>query len=163
MVWDDPKPLTSIEKQTLFLILGHSKKRYQRGPQKSCFLVPKWRHGPPRFDLSYDFWRFAAMPKNHHFWTPSRWTKKLKKSTLERHGIDFVALGDRRGLYFWPGGSQGPPRARGLVNKKTTEEQKSSWCKIWHAMGRWPGEFYIRFKMLFVLTIPLFYYIYHWW
>ena len=27
MIWDDPKPLKSIEKQSLFLILGHSKKQ----------------------------------------------------------------------------------------------------------------------------------------
>ena len=49
---------------------------------------------------------------------------------LERQRVDFVAAGDRQVVRFWPGGSQGPPRARGLVKKNTTEEQKSSWCKI---------------------------------
>ena len=53
-----------------------------------------------------------------------------KNRALERHGVDFVAAADRRVVYFWPGGSQGPPRARVLVKKRTTEEQKSSWCKI---------------------------------
>ena len=47
---------------------------------KVMFLGSKWRHGRPRFDLSSDFWRFGAMPKNHHFWTPFRWTKKSKKN-----------------------------------------------------------------------------------
>ena len=37
MVFDGPKPLKIIEKQRLFLILGHSKKRYQRGPQKKIW------------------------------------------------------------------------------------------------------------------------------
>ena len=56
--------------------------------------------------------------------------KHRKNRALERHRVDFVAAADRRVVYFWPGGSQGPPRTRGLVKKKTTEEQKSSWCEI---------------------------------
>ena len=142
MVFDGPKPLESIEKQTLFLILGHSKKHEKtipKGTSKVMFFGSKWRHGPPRFDLSFVFWRFAAMPKNHHFWTPSRWTKKSKNRALERQGLNKKCQGRRQVVHFWPGWSQGPPRARGPVKKKTTEEQKSSWCKIWHAMGRWPG------------------------
>jgi hypothetical protein len=58
MVLDGPKPLKSIEKQILFLILGHSKnneKTIPKGTSKVMFLDPKWRHGPPRFDLSFDF------------------------------------------------------------------------------------------------------------
>ena len=39
--------------------------------QKIVFFS-KWRHGAPRFDLSSDFGRSGAMPKNHFFWTPSR-------------------------------------------------------------------------------------------
>ena len=105
------------------------------------FWSPKWRHGRPRFDVSFDFWRFAAMLKNHNFWTPSRWTTKSKKSTLGAPKVRKKCPPRRRGCHFWPGGSRGPPRARGLVKKKTTEEQTSSWCEIWHAMGRWPGEF----------------------
>ena len=58
MVWDGPKPLKSIEKQTLFLILGHSKKQGKndtKGDLKSHVFDLKWRHGRPRFDLSSDF------------------------------------------------------------------------------------------------------------
>ena len=51
MVFDGLKPLKSIEKQTLFLILGHSKrtmkKLYQRGPQKLCFGVQNGDMGLP--------------------------------------------------------------------------------------------------------------------
>ena len=54
MFFDGLKPLKSIEKQTLFLILGHSKKR-PNGTSKVMFWVPKWRHGLPKFDLSSDF------------------------------------------------------------------------------------------------------------
>ena len=49
-----------------------------------------------------------------------------KNRALERQRVDFVAASDRRGCRFWPGGSQGPPRARGLVKKKNdrgAEEQ----------------------------------------
>ena len=52
------------------------KKLCQTRPHKSCFLVKKWRHGPPMFDLSSAFWRFGVMPKNDDFWTLSRWSKK---------------------------------------------------------------------------------------
>ena len=34
MVLDDPKPLKSIEKQTLFLILGHSKNNEKSMPKR---------------------------------------------------------------------------------------------------------------------------------
>ena len=32
--------------------------------------------------------------------------------------VDFSAPGQRQVVHFWPGGSQGPPRARGLVKEK---------------------------------------------
>ena len=47
MVWDGPKPLKSIEKQTLFLIFGHSPKDFERGLQKSCFWVQNGDMGVP--------------------------------------------------------------------------------------------------------------------
>ena len=55
------------------------KKRCQRRPQKSCFLI---QNGDMSFqvDLTFDFWRFGSMQKNHDFWTPSRWTNKSNKS-----------------------------------------------------------------------------------
>jgi hypothetical protein len=49
-----------------------------------------------------------------------------KNQALERHRVDFVAAGDRRGVYFWPGGSQGPPRARGLVKKKRQRSRRAA-------------------------------------
>ena len=55
MVWDGPKPLKSIEKQTLFLILGHSKKQWKKDTKGDMFLGPKWQHGRPKFNLSFDF------------------------------------------------------------------------------------------------------------
>ena len=44
MVFDGPKPLKSIEKQTLFLILGHSQKQWKndaKGDLKSHALESK--------------------------------------------------------------------------------------------------------------------------
>ena len=58
MVFDGPKPLQSIEKQELFLILGHSQnieKTMPKGTSKVMFWGPKWGHGPPSFGLSSDF------------------------------------------------------------------------------------------------------------
>ena len=49
--------IQNIEKQTLFLILGHSQndeKTMPKGTSKVMFFDPKWRHGPPRFDVSSD-------------------------------------------------------------------------------------------------------------
>ena len=107
IVFDGPKPLKSIEKQTFVLIFVHSEKNWKKdakGTSKVMFGGPKWRHGPPRFDLSSDLLRLGAMPKNHHFWTPSRCTKKSRKS-------DRGAPKDRKSAprysttpSFWAGG-----------------------------------------------------------
>ena len=97
------------KKPILLLISGHSKRQWKndaKGDLKSHVFCQKWRHGPPSFDLSYYFWRFGAMPKNLHFWTPSRWTKKSNKSTL----------GAPRAKKSTPGSSEipTPRRARGV-------------------------------------------------
>jgi hypothetical protein len=79
MVFDGPKPLKSIEKHifSFILVIPQSyEKTMPKGISKVMFLGPKWRHGLPRFDLSFDFGRFGVMQKNDEFWTPSRWFKK---------------------------------------------------------------------------------------
>ena len=58
------------------------------------------------------------LKKNHHFWTPSRWTQKSKNRAFGEPRGRKKCSGYRRGCHFWPGGSEGPPRARGLVKKK---------------------------------------------
>jgi hypothetical protein len=63
MVFDDLKPLKSIEKQTLFLTLGHSKNNEKSMPKwlpKVMKNDPKWSPGAPRIDLFLvfiDLWR----------------------------------------------------------------------------------------------------------
>ena len=112
MVLDGPKPLKNIEKQTLFLILGHSKKkkkkRYQRGPQKSCFLVENGDMGLPgsTYRLIFDvllrcqkiiiFGRLPDGPKNR---------------ALERQGPQNPARASSDVVTFGIGG-RGAPRAR---------------------------------------------------
>ena len=130
MVLDGPKPLKSIEKQTLFLILGHSKKRYQRGSQKSCFGVQNGDMGVPGSTYRLIFDVLLRCQKIIIFGRLPDGPTNRKNRALERQRVDFVAAADRQVVHSWPGGSQGPPRARGLVKKRTTEEQKSSWCKI---------------------------------
>jgi len=57
------KPLKSIEKQTLFLTLGHSKNNEKSMPKwlpKVMKNRAKWSPGAPRIDLFFvfiDFWR----------------------------------------------------------------------------------------------------------
>ena len=58
MVFDSLNPLKNIVKETVFLILGlhkNDEKTMPKGTSTVMFFVPKWRHGPPRFDLSSDF------------------------------------------------------------------------------------------------------------
>ena len=79
MVFDCPKPLRSIENKYFpwFLVIPkNNAKTMPKGTSKGMFFVPKWRHGPPRFDLSSDLCRFGVMPTNDDFGTPSRWSKK---------------------------------------------------------------------------------------
>ena len=132
MVFDGPKPLESIEKQTRFLILGDSKndeKTIPKGTSTVMFWGPKWRHGRPRFDVSFDFWRFAAMPRNYHFLTPSRWTNKSKKSSL----------GAPRAKRFWKGG---PPRdPLHHHHRKRVPEDQASWRP-----ASWRPSFRLRFR-----------------
>ena len=126
MVLDGPKPLQSIEKQTLFLILGHSQKLLKndaKGDLKSHVFGSKMAtHGPPSFDLSSDFWCFGAISKNHHFWTPYWWTKKSKKSSLGAPRAAKNCQGRFQGGDFGGQGSKGASSAV-LLNNKTIKQQ----------------------------------------
>ena len=93
-------------------------KTIPKGISKVMFLGPKWRHGPPRFDLSYDFWCFAAMPKNHHFWTPSR-TNKSNKSSLGAPRAEQKVQGASPGVSFLA------RRVRGAASRARTSEEKN--------------------------------------
>ena len=59
MVFDGPNPLNSIEKINTFLDFWSfpkmMRKNDAKGDLKSRIFDPKWRHGPPRFDLSSGF------------------------------------------------------------------------------------------------------------
>ena len=46
--------------------------------------------------------------------------KNRKNQPLEHQRAEKKCPGDRPVVHFWPGGSEGPPRARGLVKKKRT-------------------------------------------
>ena len=59
-----------------WVIPKDDEKDMPQGTSQVMFLDPKWRHGPPRFDLSSDFWRSGVMPKNDDSWTPYRWSPK---------------------------------------------------------------------------------------
>ena len=54
--------------------------------------------------------------------TTEHGSQSRHKSGLGHPRIDLGEMPDRRWSHFWTGRSQGPPRARGLVKNKTTEE-----------------------------------------
>ena len=84
---------------------------------------PKWSPGAPRVGSFFIFIDFGRCRKKVIFRGRPGRPKKKKIRAMWRRRVDFVAATDRQVVHFWPGGSQGPPRARGLVKKKTTEEQ----------------------------------------
>ena len=111
MVLDGPKPLKIIEKQRLFSIWSHSKKkvkkRYQRGSHKLCFLIQNDDMGLPgstyllildvlvRYRKIIIFGRLPDGPKNR------------KNRALERQRAEQKCPRDRRVVHFWPGGPRG--------------------------------------------------------
>ena len=77
MVFDGPKPLKSIEKQILFLILGHSKKQwktYAKGDLKSHVLGSKMATWAYQFRLIIWFLKF--------------WCDAKKSSCLDAYPMD---------------------------------------------------------------------------
>ena len=63
------------------MILGRSRKRWKNDAKrnlKSHVFLSKMSTWPPRFDLSIDFWRFGAIPKNYYFSKSPRWSKQTK-------------------------------------------------------------------------------------
>ena len=83
MVFDGPKPLKIIEKQTLFLTLSHSKKNNEKSMPKWLPKVmktgPKWSPGAPRIDLFFVFWSLEKAKKldfSMRFWGDQK-TRKI--------------------------------------------------------------------------------------
>ena len=84
MVFDGPKPLKSIEKQTLFLILGYSKKQWKndaKGDLKSHVFRSKMATWASQYRLIVWFLTFWCGAKKSSFLNAFRWTNKSKKST----------------------------------------------------------------------------------
>jgi hypothetical protein len=93
------------------------KNRCKTGGQKLIFSTLLRTLGGQGSIVSAFFDVLARCQKTHVFLIVPKSIKNLKKSALVRPRVDFVAPGQRRLVHFWPGGSQGPPRARGLVKK----------------------------------------------
>ena len=85
MVLDDPKPLKSIGKQILFLILGHSKKKNQKrtlkGSSKVMFLDPNGDMGIPGSIYRLIF-VFCCDAKKSLFLDAFPMDQKIEKSSL---------------------------------------------------------------------------------
>ena len=65
------------------------------------FLDPKWRHGPPSLDLSFDFERFGAMPKNHNFLDALPMDQQIEQME------PWSAKGSQKRSWLEPGGRTG--------------------------------------------------------
>ena len=94
------------------------KKLYQRGPQKSWFGIQNGDMGVPGSTYRLIFDVLLRCQKIIIFGRLPDGPRNQTNQALECQRVDFVAPGDRQVVHFWPGGSQGPPRARGLVKKK---------------------------------------------
>ena len=82
MVFDDPKPLKIIEKQTLFLILGHSKKQwknYAKGDLKSHGFGSKMATWASQFRLIIWFLTFWCDAKISSFLDAFPMDQKIEK------------------------------------------------------------------------------------
>ena len=100
-----------------FLDFGHSQKQLKNDAKrdlKSHVLGPNWRHGHPRFDLSFDFGRFGAMPKIIIFGRPPDEPKNRKNLAVERQRVAKGTSAIRRRHVSRRQGSPGPIESRTL-------------------------------------------------
>ena len=82
MVFYGPKPLKSIEKQTLFLILGHSKKlrkKHAKGELKSYVLGSKMATWASQVRLIFRFVTFCCDAKKPSFLDAFPMDPKIEK------------------------------------------------------------------------------------
>ena len=142
MVLYGPNPLKNKYFSWLLVIPQNDEKTIPNWISKAMFLDPKWRHEPPRFDLSFDFWSFGAMPKKQVFSKVLRWFKKSWKSSLGAptgKSLRLVSEGRIRGIWF-PGR---PPIIKEFqVTNQTnqTNQRKQSDERSTTPMGRRPSD-----------------------
>ena len=112
IVLDGPKPLKSIEKQALFLILGHSKKRWQndtKGNLKSHVFGSKMATLASPVRLIVGFLMFCCDAKKSSFLDAFPMHQKIEKSSLGApKGRTKSSRGIAGGVIF----SQEGPRGR---------------------------------------------------
>ena len=93
---------------------------------KSHEKLSKMEPGGAQGRFILHFYAFRAMSKKSDFSRSSQEAEKKKIRAMWRYRVDFVAASDRQVVHFWPGGSQGPPRARGLVKKKRQRSRRAA-------------------------------------
>ena len=81
---------------------------------------PKWRHGPPRFDLSFDFGCFGAMPKIMSFGRPPDGPENQKMEPWSAKGSQKPSRPEPGGRT----GRQGGPgtRVKGLKDEGRADD-----------------------------------------
>ena len=103
MVLDGPKPLKSIEKTNTFLdfrsFTKTMKKRCQRGPQKSCFLVQNGDMGLPGSTYPLIFDVLVRCQKIIIFGCPPEGPTNLENRALERQLAGKVAPARQQELH----------------------------------------------------------------
>ena len=122
-------------------------KTVPKGTSKIMFFGAKWRHGPPRFDLSSDYWRFGAMPKKHVFGVGHKATKNNSKSSKMRpraaqwsHRVDRVS-------HFRV---KGPPAGDNYQRNRLNQWEQSRSALSDTPLGTRPGEFILFYYCLYI-------------
>ena len=134
MVFDGPKPLKSIEKQTLFLILGHSKKQWKndaKGDLKSHVLGSKMATWASQVRLILWFWTFWCDAEKSSFLDALQMDQQIEKIEPWSNKGSPRWLRESSGWKFL--GHRGPYTVRKtdrFDSKTATQEKKSR-----HAVG----------------------------
>ena len=111
IVLDGQKPLENIEKQTLFLILGHSKKLWKKdtkGDLKSHGFGFKMATWASQVRLIVLFLTFCCDAKKSSFLDAFPMKQQIEKiDPWSTKGPNKKCQGRRPGCHFWPGGPRG--------------------------------------------------------
>ena len=130
MVLDGPKPLKNIEKQTLFLSLGHSKKtmknRCQNGSPKSWTMVQNGAQGRPGSIYSSFLLIFGEGEKTWFFDEVPGRPKNKENRPVERQRLEKSLSADNPTTVKSPGGSR---HSRGLKDQQPVDDHTRQWAK----------------------------------
>ena len=152
MIWD-AKTFSHYALRNEFMTFSDSEKIRKLMPtwlQKWYQNLQKSTMGPPRVDVFVDFIDFGPCRRIVVFSMALRVVQKSTKISPGAPKGRFCRSGRSSPGAFFASRLLGPPRARGLVKKKTAEEQL---VEDLTRMGRWPCDFFHLMFFLFLKSL----------